>query len=591
MGEQLVVYAVILTSLIFFALSIMRYEIIALLSLLLLVLSGIIPGTEAFYGFGHPAVITVAGVLVISRGLYNSGAVDILARKLAGLKFGPSGQLLVLVGLVALFSGFMNNVGALALFLPVALRMARRNEASPSLYLMPVAFGSLLGGLMTLIGTPPNIIIAMYREEVAASPFRMFDFVPVGLGVAILGVIFISFIGWRFIPQRKKKDQGLEIFEIEDYITEVHVPPGSRSEGKTIQEILKESNSEVLIAGLIRKNYKNPLPSIFERVTGGDILIVEADAENLQDLVEAAGLELASTRQQGRELLGSEEVDLVEAVVSPDSRMVGRTVRELNLRWRFGINLLGVARQGTSLWERLGSIRFQAGDVLLLQGRQGTINENLSGLGCLPLAPRLLRLGRPRRIAMAIFFLAVAVMVAALNLLSVQVTLVGAALGMVLTGILSPRQAYESIEWPVIILLGAMIPVGEALQATGGAEQIGRGLIYLSQYLPPTGSLIILMVVTVGLSNIINNAAAAVLAAPVALSMAHLLGAPPDAFLMGVAIAASSSFLTPIGHQSNILVMGPGGYQFKDYWKMGLPVTIIVLLAALPLIVLFWGGS
>lgn len=591
MVEQLIVFGVIAIALVLFATSFWRYEIVALLSLLILVLTGIISGKEAFYGFGHPAVITVAGVLVISRGLYNSGLVDIFARSLSSLKLGISGQLLVLVGLVALFSGFMNNVGALALFLPVALRMARRNSAPASLYLMPIAFGSLLGGLMTLIGTPPNIIIALYRAEVGLEPFKMFDFTPVGLGVAVLGVLFISIIGWRLLPVRKNQGEGDEFFAIEEYITEVLVPYGSKSEGKTIKEIIETSNAEVLVAGLVRRKLKYPVPSIYEVVTGGDILIVEADPENLQDLVESGGLELAATHRGGRELLGSEEVALVEAVVTTDSSLLGRTARDMNLRWRYGINLLGVARQGTSLWERLGSIKFRAGDVLLLQGRQGTLSESLPQLGCLPLAPRFLRLGQPRRVFLALIILVSAVLAASFNLVPIQIALVSAALAMVVTGIISLRQAYSSIELPIIILLGAMIPVGEALEVTGGAELIGRGLLFISQHLPPAGAMAVVMLVTVFLSNIINNAAAAVLVAPIALSMALTLGINPDPFLIGVAIAASSSFLTPIGHQSNILVMGPGGYLFGDYWKLGLPLTIIVLLTAVPLIMFFWLGG
>ncbi len=591
MVDQIIVFGVITIALILFATSIWRYEIVALLSLLVLVLAGIVPGTEAFFGFGHPAVITVAGVLVISRGLYNSGLVDVFARSLSALKIGITGQLFVLVGLVAIFSGFMNNVGALALFLPVALRMARRHSVPPSLYLMPIAFGSLLGGLMTLIGTPPNIIIAMYRAEVGMEPFKMFDFTPVGFGVAVLGVIFISFIGWRLLPDRKSPGEENELFAVEDYITEVLVPYGSKAEGKTIKEVIEMGKTEVLIAGLVRKKLRYPVPSIFEIVTGGDILIVEASPENLQDFVEAAGLELAASHKGGRELLGSEEVSLVEAVVTTDSSLLGKTARDLNLRWRYGINLLGVARQGTRIWERLGSITFRAGDVLLLQGRQGAISESLTQLGCLPLAPRFLRLGQPRRIFLALVILVTAVLVSSFNLVPIQISLVGAALAMVVTGIISLKQAYHSIELPIIILLGAMIPVGEALDATGGAELIGRGLLFLSQHLPPVGSMAIVMVVTVLLSNIINNAAAAVLVAPIALSMALSLGINPDPFLIGVAIAASSSFLTPIGHQSNILVMGPGGYLFGDYWKLGLPLTIIVLLTAIPLIMYFWFGA
>lgn len=591
MVDQLIVFGVLATALFLFATSVWRYEIVALMALLTLVITGIIPGKDAFSGLGHPAVITVAGVLVISRGLYNSGLVDVFTRSLSGLKLGISGQLLVLVGLVALFSGFMNNVGALAIFLPVAMGMARRHSAPPSLYLMPIAFGSLLGGLTTMIGTPPNIIIANYREGIGLESFGMFDFTPVGFGTAVLGVLFLSFISWRLLPVRESQGEYNELFAIEDYITEVLVPDGSRSDGKTIKDIIDTSKAEVLIAGLVRQNRKHLMPSIFEVVTGGDILIVEATPENLQDLVESSGLELAPSHKGGRELLGSEEVNLMEAVVTNHSYLLGKTARDLNLRWSYGVNLLGVARQGARLWERLGNIRFRAGDVLLLQGRQGALSEAVHQLGCLPLAHRLLRLGQPRRIFLAVSILVLAVLTTTFNLLPIQISLVGAAMAMVFTGIINLSQAYQSIELPIIILLAAMIPVGEALQSTGGAELIGQGLLLISQQLPPVGSVAIVMIATVFLSNIVNNAAAAVLVAPIALSMAQTLDVSPDPFLIGVAIAASSSFMTPIGHQSNILVMGPGGYMFSDYWKLGLPLTLIVLLTAIPLIMLFWFGG
>jgi di/tricarboxylate transporter len=563
-----------------------------LLALLVVSIAGLVPASEAFVGFGHPAVITVAAVLVVSRGLLNSGLVDQIAKWLGRVGKRPFIQIPALTLIVALCSGFMNNVGALALLMPVGLRLARKGGYAPSLILMPLAFGSLLGGMVTLIGTPPNVIIATFRGELGAGAFRMFDFAPVGAGVSLAGVVFLSLVGWRLLPERKGGAGTDEMFAMEDYLTELVVPEGSTLVGKLLGDLGSISETEASVVALVRGERRHAAPSPYEVVTEGDILVVEADSEELTTVMDATGLEMVGSeegpRKVGQEELGSEEVSVKEAVVNPGGLIEGRTARSLNLRQRYGVNLLGVARHGARVPQRLTQLRFRAGDVLLLQGREDAVQEAMPILGVLPLAERALRIGKPRRILLAVSVFAVALVLAATGVLAVQVAFIAAAVTSVLVGLVSLRELYTAIDWPIIVLLGAMIPVGRALETTGAAQLGADGVLALAGGLPPIASLAIVLVGVMFLSDVVNNAAAAVLMAPVAIAIARGLGVSSDPFLMAVAVGASCAFLTPVGHQSNTLVMGPGGYRFGDYWRMGLPLEIIVVALAVPLIALFW---
>lgn len=586
--SQFIVFATLGLALTLFIWGRWRYDVVAMLSLLAVVLTGIVPPKDAFAGFGHAAVVAVAGVLVVSRGLRNSGLVDSLARLLSGIGNRPTAQVAALTGLVAFCSAFMNNVGALALLMPVAIQIARRGGHSPSLVLMPLAFGSLLGGMTTLIGTPPNIIIATIRAQAGGEPFRMFDFAPVGAGVAVVGVAFIALIGWRMIPKREGQASREDLFQIEEYTTEVRVPDESPLVGKLLRDIESAADVDLVIVGLVRHEQHLPAPSMFEVARAGDVLVVEADPKELKTVVDAAGLELVGSEPPGEQALGSDKVGVAEAVVMPGSMLEGRTARSLNLRWRYGVNLLAVARQGTRVRERLGNVRFTAGDVVLLQGETERLAETMSTLGCLPLAERDLQLGKPRRVLLAGAIFAAALVAAATGLLPVQIAFVTAGTLMVLTGLMSLRDVYDSIDWPIIILLGAMLPVGGALETTGGAQLIADQILRVANSLPGWATLAVLLVGTMFLSDLVNNAAAAVLMAPIAIHVAQGMNVSPDPLLLSVAIGASCAFLTPIGHQSNTLVMGPGGYQFGDYWRMGLLLEIIIAVVSIPLLMWFW---
>jgi di/tricarboxylate transporter len=586
--DQTIIFALLGLTLFLFVTGRWRYDVVALVPLVLATLFGLIPADEAFAGFGHPAVITVAAVLVVSRGLQGSGMVELLARWLAKAGANPTIQVLLMTSVVAFLSAFMNNVGALALMMPVAIRLARESNRSPSYLLMPLAFGSLLGGLVTLTGTPPNIIIATYRAQTGADPFRMFDFTPVGLGVAVVGVLFVGLIGWRLTPARKGQAGAEELLNVQDYMTEVSVPEGSQAAGMLVQDIEDGDNGATRVLSVIRDQRRLAAPSGFLSIREGDVLIVQGDSDALQNLIESTGVELITDEHLSSEQLSSEGVSVVEAVVAPRASAVGRSAQRLRLRGRYGINLLALARQGARLHDRLSELEFAVGDIALLQGPSDLVADAMADLGLLPLAEREVRLGQQRRLLTGLAVVVGAVVAAATGLLEIQIAFLLGAMAMVFVGLVSLREAYQSVDWPIIVLLGALIPVGGALESTGAAQILADGLVSISGGLQPWLLLTVVLVGTMFLSDLVNNAAAAVIMAPIAISVALGLGVSSDPFLMAVAIGASSAFLTPIGHQSNTLVMGPGGYLFRDYWRMGLPLEILIVVVAIPLILVAW---
>jgi di/tricarboxylate transporter len=565
-----------------------RYDLVSMMALLVVVLTGLVPVESAFSGFGNPAVITVVAVLVLSRGLQNSGGIEWIGQKLSGVKGGLMIQLAVLTGLITVLSAFMNNVGALALLLPVVVELGRKKNIPASYLLMPLAFASHFGGMITLIGTPPNIIISSYRQQVLGEPFGMFDFTPVGLGVAFAGVLFLVLLGWRLIPERRGKTAATNLFEIENYVTEVQIPEDSSLVGKPLKQIADFSKAETVIIGLVRGRERRMEPSARTILRANDILILSADTENIKKLVENSGLELVGSKEISKDDLESDDVSLIEAVISRSSSMPGGTARSLNLRANYGVNLLAISRQGQVLRNRLDSIRFRSGDVLLLQSHTERLKETVEQLGCLPLAGRGLRIGSSRQMLTMLAIFLGAILVTAFGLLPVQISFAAAVVLMILSGIVTLGEAYASIEWPIVILLGAMIPVGEALETTGGAQLIAGSLVQVSQYLPVAATLAIVLIVTMFLSDLVNNAAAAVLMTPIGINIAQGMGVSVDSFLVAIIIGVSCAFLTPIGHQSNTLVMGPGGYKFGDYWRMGLLLEIVVVIVAVPLILFFF---
>lgn len=565
-----------------------RHDLVALLALFALVIPGIIPAENAFKGLGHPAVITVAAVLIIGKALERSEIVDILGRWVSSLSNNITIQIFTLSALVAVASAFMNNVGALAILMPVAINIARKSGNSPSFYLMPIAFASLFGGLMTLIGTPPNIIISTFRESASGEPFGMFAFAPVGSLLTLAGVILISLIGWRLLSGRVSGKSRDDSFNIDDYITEMVVQEGSAVKGMSLGELSRFSKADIQILGLVRSNIRMHAPDDDEVLHVNDILIIEGDASSFREFIDQTGVKLTEGKKFRKDAVGSEHIAFAEAVVMADSPLAGQTSAGMKLRSRYGINLVAVSRKEEKIHRRLGKVIFRNGDVVMFQGREHLLWETVTSLGCLPLAKREVSLTSEKKVILSLGIFAASILLIVTGLLPVQISFPLAAMALVIAKVLPLKDMYTSIDWPVIILLGAMLPVGEALETTGGAAIIADSILSFAGDFTPQFTLSVLIVVTMLLSGVINNAATVVLMVPVAIGIANGMNFSADPFLMTVAIGASASFLTPIGHQSNTLVMGPGGYRFTDYLRLGFPVSVLVVLIAVPLILYFW---
>ncbi len=607
-----------------------RHDMIALAALLACVLTGLLDPAIAFNGFGHPAVITVACVLVLSAGLQSSGAVDVLARHAMPKKAGPMLSMGVLIGIGALLSGFMNNVGAMALLMPVALQLANRLAVPPGRVLMPLAFGTILGGMTTMIGTPPNLIVSGFRAQQDVYGFGMFDFTPVGLAVAVVGCVFVV-IAWRLVPARKQV--GNEGFETGAYLTEARVTEKSIIADKRLYDIENEFDDiGAQIVGLIRNNVKINAPSGGRVIRAGDILVLEAEVDALGAVLATLGLELEesvavpdpvnrpdlettaieskiaaskaiestaiesttrdtkATETKASEVKATvnEDVVLMELVVRPESSLQGRSATNIMLRTRYSLNLLAVSRSGSRSKSRLRNFKMQAGDLLLLQGTSEGMLEFASDYGCVPLAKRELKIPDKKRALFAASIMLFAVAGAAFGLLPAAISFAIGVLASMALKTVPPRNVYQVIDWPIIVLLAALIPVAGVMENTGTAELIATVLMDNVAQGNAIVALAMILIVTMFLSDLMNNAATAAVMCPIAIGTALALGVNADSFLMAVAIGAYCAFLTPIGHQNNTLILGPGGFKFSDYWRLGLPLEILVIIVAVPLLLVFW---
>ena len=585
----------ILFTLLFFVFALLiwgrwRYDLVAFSALLIAAGVGVIPTDKVFSGFGHPAVIVIALVLIVSRGLSNSGALELLSRYLivGSRKLGT--HIGIMAGFAAVLSAVMNNVAALALLMPLDMQAAAKAKRSPALSLMPLSFASILGGMITLIGTPPNIVIAEYRNSVLGEPYHMFDFAPVGLAVAIVGVAYVALIGWRLIPvARGQHDTAKELSHLGDYLAELKVAESSGAIGQKVRDLDETTaEHEVEIVGLIRRGERQPGMARRVEVRKNDVLVVKAAPAGIEAIVGALGLEYARKNSTEGGVFTSDDASLLEVVVPQGARIEGRSARSLRLMYRHGVTLLGVSRQGKRFIKRVQDLEIQAGDILLLLGNNEKLDDIATWLGCLPLAERGLQVTQRKKAGLAVLIFGTAVLLASIGVLYLTVALGIAVVLMVLTGIMPLRQLYQSVEWSVIVLLGSMIPIGIALESSGGTAMIASGIVTAASDLSPAAVMVILMIVTMTLSDVMNNVATAVIAAPIGVNIANTLGVNPDPFLMCVAVAASCAFLTPIGHKNNTLIMGPGGYRFGDYWRMGLPLEIIVIAIGAPMILWVW---
>lgn len=622
------------------------------------ILTGLVPAEDAFAGFGHPAVVTVACVLVLSYGLQITGAVDALAQKALPAHAGPTFSIFALTALAALLSGFLNNVGALALLMPVAIQIASRLGLPPGRVLMPLAFGSILGGTTTLIGTPPNLIVSGFRNEAGLGHYGMFDFSPVGVSVTVVGILFVGLLGWRLVPKRRNAEATT--FETGTYLTEVRIVPDSKAVGKTLREvevILEKADAQIV--GMVRGEVRVIAPYSRRVLRDDDILVIEAEPESMGAALSSLGLKLeeevlpdkegdeegresaeqdsntdhdedagkrtkgkseksrssasdkpgsiANARKSGAAARKSEssveddekaeaeakptrteEVVLQELVVMPGSRLVSRSATDIELRTRYGINLLAVSRQGRRSVKRLRSTPIQGGDVLLMQGVPEAIASFTSDYRCVPLATRDIRMPVKGKAVWAAAVFMGAIAITALGVLPVSVSFSAAVLVYMALRIVPPRSVYDAIDWPVIVLLGALLPVAGVMASTGTTDVMASALLSSVAAGDPVIALAIMLIMTMLLTDFMNNAATAAVMCPLALSLAAQLNVNPDSFLMAVAIGASCAFLTPIGHQNNTLILGPGGFKFGDYWRLGLPVDIVVVCVSLPVLLWVW---
>ena len=564
-----------------------RYDIVAFSALMVGVVLGVVPQKDAFSGFGHPATLVVALVLVVSAGLVRSGAVFLITRTLVDASRSLGAHITLMGAIGGVLSAFMNNVAALALLMPVDVQTARKAGRNPGLSLMPLSFATILGGMVTLIGTPPNIIIAAIREESLGAPFKMFDFAPVGGIAAIAGLTFVALVGWRLIPPRD--DEGSSAEDLAEYIAELTVPEGNKHIGKRLSELEGEAEkTDVAILGLIRDGKRRYGQARNTALQAGDALVLEATPDALDEFRTALSLALSDVERTEQLHAAGEGVEVIEVVVTDYSRLVGRTAQIVGLAWRRSAVLMGISRGGKRISNQVRKTPILAGDILLLLVPRDKGQDVTEWLGCLPLADRGLSVTDDSKVWLAIGMFAGAVIAASLGLIYLPVALGLVVIAYVLTRIVPLSELYTHIEWPVVVLLGSMIPLGAALETSGGTELISGALLSWTAGMPAWAVLTILMIVTMSLSDVLNNTATTIVAAPVAIQMAQSLEVSPDPFLMAVAVAASSAFLTPIGHKNNTLILGPGGYSFGDYWRMGLPLEIIVVAVSIPAILVFW---
>ncbi len=601
--DQTAIVVVLAATLALFISERIRYDLVALGALLATVMLGLVEPGDAFAGFANDAVITVAAVLVMSHGLARSGAVDAVTAPLLRVATHPLVLLAGLCVIGALLSSFMNNVGALALVMPIAIAGARRGGYSATSLLMPLSFATLLGGTTTLIGTPPNLLMADLSQRLRGEPFTMFEFTPVGAALTIVGIVFMVAIGWRLLPRgRAGTKSPNELFDVGHYVTEARLPAKSTLIGKTVREFEDASGDGAIVLGLVHGDTRLR-PSSSYVLQEGDVLLLQAETQVLQEHVKAAHLDLVAAAPREAPDLPSAEasvppkpegkpaepatarqlLDTAEVVVTPTSWVQGSTARTLRLRARYDTNLLAISRRGRPIVTRLRDVPLFAGDVLLLEGPADELPDVIAKLGCLPLADRKLILS-PRRVVLpfAVFVGAVALVI--LDVTSPAIAFVLGAATMVALRFAPAREVYSTIEWPVIVLLAALIPVAAALETTGTAQLAADGLVAVAGSLPPHAILALVMVATMAITPILNNAATVLLMGPIAHGVAENIGVDSAAFLMAVAIGASCDFLTPFGHQNNTLILGPGGYRFADFWKLGLPLDAIILTVAVLLL-------
>ena len=586
--QQMAAFGIVIAMLALFMWDRWRYDMVAMIVLLSALALGVVQPANAFHGFSNPVIVIIASVLVVSKAISSSGLLDGLMRRALRSVTSPSMQIGILTACVALLSAFVKNVGTLAIFMPIAVQVARRSNQSPSIYLMPLAFGSLIGGTITQIGTSPNLLISTVRQNLGLPGYSLFDYAWVGLPLTLIAIVYLA-VGWRLLPRdRKAASSASDHFEIEKYTTEMRISDASPLANKRVMDVENFGDSDVLVRAVTRGSEHYYIPHRNWLLRPGDVLTVQADSTSIKTLSGEGKLELIGVEELERDEDGHDELQTVEAIVTAESPLVGYTAQSLNLRYHHDVNLLAVSRAGYNRHTRLHNHRFDVGDVIALQGWKKELPATLNELGCLPLADRGLGLGQTRRGLLPLLILLVAMILISLKLVPVDVGFFAAAVLTVLTGQLTLSEAYKSIDAPVIIMLACLIPVGEGFKETGAADVIGNLLASVGQNAPAYVAVGMMLTASMLLTPFLHHAAAVLVLGPIAAVLAKTLGYHPDPFLMAVALGCACDFLTPIGHQNNLLVMEPGGYRFGDYWRLGLPLSIIVVLVGTPLIIWVW---
>ncbi len=587
--EQILAFAVIGTMMGFFIWDRFRYDVVACTALIVAVALGLVPADKAFSGFSNDIVVIVGSALVVSAGVARSGIVDAAIKRFFPKLESVRAQMVLLLLTVAVLSAFIKNIGALAIMMPVAFQFSRRSGTSPSIFLMPMAFAALLGGLMTQIGTSPNIVVSQLRHEITGESFSMFDFTPVGAVLALTGVLFLIFF-YRLVPERENQASSLqETLENSSYATEARVTKQSSFGGKKLSDLLTLSGGEVIATGILRGHVRiAPFPDV--QIRENDILLLEGPSEALDRVVSQASLAL-SGRPLAQDGEKNSDIGAIEAVIAHDSFLIGMTARELSIFHSYGVNVIAVSRPGKRTGESMGEMTLRAGDVVVLQGRRNTLPGLLQELGCLPLAEREILLGTPRNAAVPLAILVAAMGATALGLAPIGVAFFAAALGMVMLRAIPLSEIYRAVDGPILVMLAALIPVSDTLRTTGASDVVAAWLGHVAVNLPTYGALALILVTAMLVTPFLNNAATVLVMAPIAASFAANLHYKPEAFLMAVAVGAGCDFLTPIGHQCNTLVFGPGGYRFSDYPRLGLPLSGLIVLVSVPTLLLVWPVS
>ena len=588
MSDQSIVFLLISTTLILFIWGRIRYDLVAFIALISGAIVGVIPTQNVFSGFGHPAVVIIALVLIISRGLVRSGAVEIISSSLSNLTSGVKTHIALMGGISAALSSIVNNVAALAILMPADTQLNKKAKRKPSATLMALAFTSILGGMVTMIGTASNVVIATYRIDALGAPYSMFDFTAVGLVVATVGVIFIAIFGWRLMPNSGNSTSDVIDDELREYVSNVLVTEDSPIIGNYLSSLDEICEGvDVAILGLIRDNERLEGEGFIRNfiIHKSDLLILEGSVQGIDEFMKQTKTHYISDAESDFEF---KHTSLMEVVATPFSRSIGRNATQLSLLKLRQVSLLGISRAGKSIIHQVRNTIIQPGDVLLLHGDSAHLENAVKWMECLALEKRDLQIPHRKKASLAITSFLIAIIASSLGYADLPVALSLVVIFYIAANVIPKIDIYRSINWSVIVLLGAMIPIGEALQSSGGAETLSNALIYLSYGASPITILSLMLIITMLLSAVLNNVATVLVAAPISVEIAKTLSVNPDTFLMAVAIGASCAFLTPIGHQNNTLVMGPGGYRFGDYWKLGLPLEIVITLVSIPALLYFW---